>query len=119
MLAFEKPPAGLAPATGVAFSRNLVNWQVGQLKSFLCTSNLTGELSFGPNLWWSSEMPEAADYLGPLPGDADSRQIYNLDPNLTPRSLQPRAPLARDFGPYGPLPGERRKSPRDNPTGPE
>ena len=118
-MGFEEPPAGFASTTDVVFSRNLSSWQVGDLKAFFCSSDNATGLSIGPNLWWSSEMPEAAEYLGPLPGDADSRQIYNLDPNLTPRSLQPRAPLAQTFGPYGPLPQERGKSPRDNPTGPE
>ena len=76
-------------------------------------------MTFGENLWWSQEMPEAVEYLGPLPGDADDRQIYDVDPQLTPRSLEPRTEKAIRFGPRSPKGDTGKKDPAITSPGPE
>ncbi|MCH2161537.1 MAG: hypothetical protein MK085_06645 [Phycisphaerales bacterium] len=116
VMALRKLPEPFGPPTDIRFDKNLIQWEVGELGAFLCSAEDAGNLAIGENLWWSQEMPDAVEYLGPLPGDADSRQIYHLDPKLTPRGLAPRAPLARQFGPYAGIEGTTgTKSPGDNP----
>ena len=95
---FRESAAPLKASKDVEFIGNLIAWEVGLLGRFLCTPQNTEDLSIGTNLWWSAEMPEGAKYLGPLPGSADERQVYNVDPNLIERTLLPQAQEAKGFG---------------------
>ena len=97
-VAFRNAQAPFAQSKAVTFQGNLITWEVGQLRNFLCSPQWTQDLSIGRNLWWSHEMPEGAAYLGPLPGDADKRQVYNVDPKLVERTLLPETEEAKTFG---------------------
>lgn len=119
ILGFRKTIAPFSPASNITFERNLSNWSVGGLQRFLCNAEDAQDLIFGENLWWSQEMPEAVKYLGPLPGDANERQVYDVDPRLTPRTLAPQTGNAVEFGPRSPKVDTGKKDPAITPPGPE
>ena len=119
ILSFRKTSAPFSPASEITFANNLTNWSVGGLRRFLCNVEDAKDVTFGENLWWSQEMPEAVEYLGPLPGDADDRQVYDLDPQLTPRTLNPQTEKAIKFGPRSPKADTGKKDPAITSPGPE
>ena len=119
ILGFRKTNASFSPASNITFEHNLTSWSVGELRRFICNAEDARDVTFGENLWWSQEMPEAVEYLGPLPGDANARQTYDLDPQLTPRSLAPRTENAIRFGPRSPKVDTGQKDPAITPPGPE
>ena len=97
-IAFKPSLPPFAPAKEITFSGNLISWVVGTLTRFICNPDIAEELTIDSNLWWSDEMPEAAEYLGPLPGLADERQIYDVDPKLQQFKLNPVTPAAQAYG---------------------
>ncbi|MEY5060994.1 MAG: hypothetical protein RIS45_915, partial [Planctomycetota bacterium] len=60
-----------------------------------------GGLTFGSNLWWSKELPDALPLLGPSEnpflGTLDTPQTTSVDPQLDPRG-RPRREEAKLFG---------------------
>lgn len=97
-VAFKSSLPPYAPAKEITFSGNLITWVVGTLTRFICNPDFVEELTIDSNLWWSEEMPEAAEYLGPLPGLAHDRQIYDVDPKLQQSKLNPVTPAAQAYG---------------------
>ena len=97
-VAFRSSLPPFSPSRDVTFSGNLIVWEVGTLARFLCTPENTKSLSIGSNVWWSQEMPEGAGYLGPLPGEADQQQVYDVDPKIVERTLQPMNKAAEGYG---------------------
>ena len=104
--------------SNITMSWNTIQWQVGRLSNFFCNLDLADRFTLESNLWWSQEMPEAADYLGPFPDDAKSNQIITVDPKLTPRTLKQKNPESFLFGPLAQItnanPSKTNSSTADN-----
>jgi hypothetical protein len=81
------PPTGYSTGS-LRFTDNLVAWEPGVLRR-LASIEPGGEAArfvFGPNLWWSSELPVALPRIGVegtiFTGTIDAAQILDVDPVL-------------------------------------
>ncbi len=98
IFSITSPPPG-RPGIEGEIDHILVTWTPGFLKRFASVdgSAKTEKLSLGANLFFSSELPEAAKILGSIPGTPTSPQIMNVDPKIDARGIA-SDPAARGFG---------------------
>jgi len=81
------PSEGKAPPS-LRFRENIVVWRPRGLRRFVdAPEGLDcSKLVFGPNIWWSKELPDALPLLGPTEnpfvGTLDTPQTTTLDPAL-------------------------------------
>lgn len=72
------------------FRENIVVWQPRGLRRFIDAPDGVDAkgLFFGPNLWWSSELPDSLPLLGPAEnpfvGTVETPQTTSIDPKLDP-----------------------------------
>lgn len=96
------PPEGKAPPA-LRFRENIVAWQPRGLRRFIdAPEGLDASgLVFGPNLWWSKELPDALPLLGPAEnpfvGTLDTPQTTTIDPALDANG-KPATENAKLFG---------------------
>ena len=102
------------PPTNISMSWNTIQWEVGGISSFFCNVEKAHTFTLNPNLWWSQEMPEAAEYLGPFPKDYADQQVVTVDPKLTPRTLKQMNPKSFRFGPSAQITNENTSKPNDS-----
>lgn len=97
---------GCGKSFGIEFERCLASWEPGALKRF-CTHPAEfrdSSVRYGPNLWFSKELPEAWTAIGPPFGVVTDRQTIDTDPDLEPSTLRPRNREVGDFGAHGMAP---------------
>ena len=96
-------PGDGRPSASLQFRENIVVWQPRGLRRFVDIPEgvAAGGLTFGSNLWWSKELPDALPLLGPSEnpflGTLDTPQTTSVDPQLDPRG-RPRREEAKLFG---------------------
>jgi len=99
-LLVRSPPAGRPPVATVRFRDNLVSWIPNSLRRFTGKEpDFLGEpgIEYGPNLWFSRELPAATPLLGSWVGRVAEPQVLDLDPRLD-NGYRPMEPAAKSFG---------------------
>jgi hypothetical protein len=82
---------------------NLIVWKPGDVEmiTHLAGGADVSGISLEQNLWWSPQLAEKRDELGPFPGVSQFPQLTNVDPKLGD-DLQPQDPQAELFGAKAP-----------------
>jgi hypothetical protein len=97
---------GCGNSFGIVLERCLASWEPGALKRFCAhpAELRDSSIRYGPNMWFSKELPDAWAAIGEPYGVVTDRQVIDTDPDLEPATLRPRNPSVGDFGAYGMAP---------------
>ncbi|MBT8487077.1 MAG: right-handed parallel beta-helix repeat-containing protein [Phycisphaerales bacterium] len=92
-----------ASVRNCTFGSNLIVWEPGDLASLGHIGPATDDATvyLEENLWWSSDLAEAAADLGAFPGEEQFAQLTELDPALDD-TLKPTVASAELFGAHAP-----------------
>ena len=99
--ASERAKDGKQDQPSLRFRENIVVWQPRGLRRFIDAPDGVDPkgLIFGPNLWWSKELPDSLPLLGPAEnpyvGTVETPQTTTIDPEIDPtgRTLAENAKL--------------------------
>jgi hypothetical protein len=82
---------------------NLIVWKPGDIEmiTHLAGGADVSGISLEQNLWWSPQLAENLEALGPFPGVSQFPQLTDVDPKLD-ADLQPQEPQAELFGAKAP-----------------
>jgi hypothetical protein len=99
----EQDDARFSGTRQSSIGSNLIAWKPGDIEmlTHLAGGADVSGISLEQNLWWSTDLPEALEKLGPFPGVSQFPQMTNVDPKLDDELL-PRNQQAELFGAKAP-----------------